>query len=76
MQRAILEREFAESEVERYLAIPAQAISYKIGGRECPGARDEQKSRLEASFLLKDSHERGPAMGPVPLSDLRSLLRE
>ena len=75
VQRAIEEREFAESEVERYLAIPSQAISYKVGEREWLGAREEEKSRLGASFTLRDFHERGLAMGPVPLSDLGSLLR-
>ena len=76
VQRAIEEREFAESEVERYLAVPSQAISYKVGEREWLSARDEEKSRLGASFSLRDFHERGLAMGPVPLSDLRSLLRD
>ncbi|MDE3083377.1 MAG: DUF885 domain-containing protein [Acidobacteriota bacterium] len=75
VQRAIIEREFSKSEVERYLAIPAQAISYKVGEREWLGARDEEKSRLGASFTLRDFHERGLALGPVPLSELRSLLR-
>lgn len=75
IQRAIEEREFAESEVERYLATPSQAISYKVGEREWLGARDEETSRLGASFTLRDFHERSLAMGPVPLSDLRSLLR-
>jgi uncharacterized protein (DUF885 family) len=75
VQRTIEEREFAESEIERYLTWPAQANSYKVGEREWLGARDEEKLGLRASFILADFRERALAMGPVPLRDLRSLLR-
>jgi uncharacterized protein (DUF885 family) len=75
VERAIESRDMSLSEVERYLAIPAQAISYKVGEREWLRARDAERSRLGAAFSLRDFHDRALALGPVALTDLRVLLR-
>ena len=75
VQRAIESRDMSVSEVERYLAIPAQAISYKVGEREWLSVRDVERTRLGAAFSLRDFHDRALALGPVALTDLRALLR-
>ena len=75
VQRAIVSREMSLSEVERYLAIPAQAISYKVGEREWLNARDVERVRLGEAFSLRDFHDRALALGPVALTDLQALPR-
>ncbi|MGC8511155.1 MAG: DUF885 domain-containing protein, partial [Acidimicrobiales bacterium] len=74
VQRAVESRDMSLSEVDRYLAIPAQAISYKVGEREWLSARDAERTRLGAAFSLRDFHDRALALGPVALTDLRALL--
>ena len=41
--------DFVASEVSRYLGIPGQAISYKVGEREWLAAREESKTAPGAS---------------------------
>ena len=63
------------SEVSRYLGIPGQAISYKVGEREWLSAREESKHRLGADFDLKEWHTRALSLGPMGLAQMRRELR-
>ena len=74
VQRALVSRDMAQSEVERYLSLPAQAISYKVGERAWLAVRDAERSRQGESFSLRDFHDRALALGPVSLADLAPLL--
>lgn len=66
---ALHEHEFAVSEVDRYLGIPAQAISYKVGERFWLESRDAAKQRLDGTFSLKSFHAHALVLGPLGLDD-------
>ena len=63
--------DFSESEVSRYLGIPGQAISYKVGERAWLEAREAARERLGASFDLKAWHNRALSIGPMGLAQMR-----
>ena len=65
---------FAASEIDRYLGIPGQAISYLTGQRAWLEAREAARRRLGAAFGLKAFHERAFALGPMGLAQLRREL--
>jgi uncharacterized protein (DUF885 family) len=61
-------------EVDRYIAIPAQALSYMIGMIEIERARETATARDGAAFSLSDFHDRLLALGQLPLPALRREL--
>ena len=73
-QRALLDRAFAESEVARYLGLPGQAISYKVGERVWLEARAEAAARLGERFDLKAWHAEALHLGPLGLDPFREEL--
>ena len=62
--------DFVASEIDRYLGIPGQAISYKVGERVWLEAREKSKSDKGASFDLKDWHNRALELGPMGLAQM------
>jgi len=73
-ERAIQDHEFAVSEVDRYLAIPAQATSYKVGERVWLAAREDARGRLGDRFELKGFHAFALRLGPMGLDPFRAEL--
>lgn len=63
--------DFVASEVDRYLGMPGQAISYKIGEREWLNAREDAKRRKGEEFNLKEFHTRSLNLGPMGLAQMR-----
>jgi uncharacterized protein (DUF885 family) len=57
----------AAAEVERYVAYPAQAVSYKIGQLEISRLRDKALHQLGASFDLRQFHDQVLLGGSLPL---------
>jgi uncharacterized protein (DUF885 family) len=74
MSETGLDANFLASEVSRYLAIPAQAISYKVGEREWLRSRAETQARLGARFNLRAFHTYALGLGPIGLDQLRAEL--
>ena len=70
-RRSHFPEDFVASEVDRYLGMPAQAISYKVGEREWLNAREDAKRRKGADFDLKEFHTRALNLGPMGLSQMR-----
>ena len=64
---AIQNHDISVSEVDRYLGLPAQAISYKVGERIWLDAREQAKERLGERFSLKDFHAHALVLGPLGL---------
>jgi uncharacterized protein (DUF885 family) len=62
--------EFLRSEVVRYLGLPGQAISYKVGEREWLRAREGASKRLGVAFDLKAFHTAALDLGPLTLEML------
>jgi uncharacterized protein (DUF885 family) len=66
----------SEVEIDRYIAWPAQALSYKIGQRELERYRREAERRLGEEFSLRDFHDRLLELGSLPLPVLQRELTE
>ncbi|RAR74076.1 DUF885 domain-containing protein [Flavobacterium aciduliphilum] len=56
------------SEVERYMAIPGQALSYKIGQLKLIELRDKASKTLGAKFDIKKFHAKVLESGVMPLA--------
>ncbi|GGY96091.1 DUF885 domain-containing protein [Novosphingobium colocasiae] len=67
-------RQDAETEVDRYIALPAQALSYKIGALTIQRLRDKAESRLGPRFDIRDFHEQVLGSGALPLPVLEEKL--
>jgi uncharacterized protein (DUF885 family) len=63
----------AAIEIDRYIAMPAQALSYMVGMIEVERARESAAAKDGVEFSLKAFHDRILALGSLPLP---SLLRE
>jgi uncharacterized protein (DUF885 family) len=60
------------SEVERYMAIPGQALGYKLGQLKLRALRERAQRQLGARFDLKAFHHELLRIGPVPLEVLQA----
>src|SRR5437868_729872 len=67
MAHTALSRVEAVEEVNRYIAIPGQALAYKIGAFEILNLRARAKAALGAKFDLKRFHEVVLKDGAMPL---------
>ena len=67
-------REFMASEIDRYIGMPAQAISYKVGERVWLQAREDARARHGDAFDLKEFHSYALGLGSVGLAQLREEL--
>ena len=74
-QKSLFPPDFVASEVSRYLGIPGQAISYKVGEREWLAAREESRQRMGPAFDLKKWHTRALSLGPMGLAQMRQEFR-
>jgi uncharacterized protein (DUF885 family) len=70
------DQEFAQSEIVRYLSMPGQAISYKLGERAWLEGRDAAKAAHGASFDLKAWHMAALSLGSLGLDDLAAELAQ
>jgi uncharacterized protein (DUF885 family) len=66
--------EFLASEVDRYLGMPGQAISYKVGERVWLEGRERARRRLGSTFDLKRFHQVVLDMGGMGLDQLSAEL--
>lgn len=60
----------ATAEVERYMAMPGQALSYKIGSLKIRSLRDQYQKQLGAKFSLAKFHDEILNQGCLPLDVL------
>jgi uncharacterized protein (DUF885 family) len=67
MAHAALSEVDAAAEVERYIALPAQALSYKIGERKFVDLRTRAERALGAKFDIKRFHDAVLKDGAMPL---------
>ncbi|AWW00980.1 DUF885 domain-containing protein [Arcticibacterium luteifluviistationis] len=63
------------SEIERYMVMPAQALSYKIGQLTILSLRKEAESKLGDTFNIKAFHNIVLDAGDMPLSVLEQRVR-
>jgi uncharacterized protein (DUF885 family) len=58
-------------ETDRYIAMPGQALSYKIGQLEIEDLRRSAQRTAAQSFALSDFHDAVMSLGAVPLTSFR-----
>jgi uncharacterized protein (DUF885 family) len=63
-----------QSEVDRYIAVPAQATAYKIGQLKILELRDHAKKALGDGFDLRDFHDQVLDAGALPLDVLEERI--
>jgi len=66
--------EYATSEIERYMAIPGQALSYKIGALKIRELRNKYQQELGKEFKLPSFHHELLKDGCMPLDVLEKKM--
>jgi uncharacterized protein (DUF885 family) len=74
LQNEAISKDGAIAEIERYMAIPGQALSYKIGALKIRELRGKYASALGVKFKLADFHDQVLKNGCLPLSVLEETL--
>lgn len=69
-------RESIVSEIERYMAIPGQALSYKIGQLKIIELRQMASDKLGDKFDIKEFHNVVLGCGCVPLKTLEAIVNQ
>ncbi len=64
----------ATAEVERYIAIPTQALAYKIGALTIQRLRKSAEAKLGKGFDIRKFHEQVLMSGALPLSILETKI--
>ena len=62
------------AEIERYMAIPGQALSYKIGQLKIIELRKKAEAKMGAKFDIKKFHEKVLESGVLPLELLEKKI--
>ena len=65
----------ATAEVERYIAIPSQALAYKVGALTIQRLRREAEAALGDAFDIREFHAQVLMTGALPLSILEQKIR-
>ncbi len=63
-----------QSEVDRYIAWPGQALAYKLGQLEILKLREEARQKLGDKFDLRSFHDEVVGKGPLPLEVLQQQM--
>lgn len=66
----------ATSEVERYIAIPSQALAYKIGALTIQALRAQAEETLGENFDIRGFHEQVLSTGSLPMAVLQAKIHD
>jgi uncharacterized protein (DUF885 family) len=72
--RLTLSRPTIEAEVDRYIAMPAQALGYQVGNLRMRAVRRRAEQRLGDRFELRAFHDAILGAGPLTLPVLDSVI--
>jgi uncharacterized protein (DUF885 family) len=70
MSHEAANEQYATMEIERYMAIPGQALGYKIGALKIAELRHKYEEQLGSKFNLADFHDNILKDGALPLDVL------
>ena len=62
------------AEVERYIAIPSQALAYKVGALKIQELRQKAEGRLGDDFDIREFHAQVLDTGSLPLPVLEAKI--
>ncbi len=65
-----------QTEVDRYIAWPGQALSYKLGQMEILALREQAKKELGTKYDIRAFHDEILGAGPLPLEILHSRVTD
>jgi uncharacterized protein (DUF885 family) len=68
--------DFVSAEIDRYIALPGQALGYLIGQREILALRERARAQLGAAYDIRDFHSAVLDHGALPLTVLRGVVEE
>jgi uncharacterized protein (DUF885 family) len=68
--------DFIDAEIDRYIAVPGQALGYLVGQREILRLRDDAQARLGAAYDIRDFHSAILDHGSLPLTVLGQVVEE
>lgn len=62
-----LDRDTAAAEIDRYVALPGQALAYQVGNLRVRAMREDAEARLGPAFDLRRFHDALLGLGPATL---------
>lgn len=65
-----------QTEVDRYIGWPGQALAYKLGQLQILKLRDEARQRLGDKFDIREFHDEVLGNGPLPLDILQAEVQK
>jgi len=74
MANSSMSRTDAVAEVERYIAIPSQALAYKIGQLTISRLRAKAEKALGSKFNIKGFHAQVLMTGALPMAVLEAKI--
>jgi len=76
LENSALGRTDVTAEVERYIAVPAQALAYKVGQLTIRRLRTSAEAQLGAKFDVREFHAQVLMYGALPMSVLDGLIED
>ena len=76
MENEPISEQRATAEIERYMAIPGQALSYKIGALKIRALRNRYENDLGKKFSLASFHDQFLGDGSMPLDIAEAKMNE
>jgi uncharacterized protein (DUF885 family) len=76
METEAISEQSATAEIERYMAMPGQALAYKTGELKIKELREKYQHQLGTKFSLKNFHDAILKGGSMPLSVFETYMNE
>jgi uncharacterized protein (DUF885 family) len=74
MDNEPIDEQRATAEIERYMAIPSQALAYKVGALKIQELRKKYTAMLGSKFNIAEFHDEVLKDGSLPLDILESKM--
>jgi uncharacterized protein (DUF885 family) len=71
----VLSSHEVETEIDRYISWPGQALSYMLGCIQIKNIRQEAEAKLGQQFDIRAFHDKLLSLGSVPLEVLTEQMR-